>query len=175
MANLMEPREHKPAQQEEFTTSLVGKTQGLSLQRQVMALVEKTSTLDKEADKLAKNSKLSQAEARMMLQELCGYPADEFFRRLGNKMDYVVDKMTDRVANNIEEIPIKELPKALVALTNLSLTLKGRPSSISQKQELRIGGKDVAQIRAEMMEYAREEYEKKHPEPIVVQGIDKDD
>lgn len=173
MANLMEPREHKPAERKSHSASLMGKTQGLSLQRQVMALVEKTSTLDKEADKLAKNSKLSQAEARMMLQELCGYPADEFFRRLGNKMDYVVDKMTDRVANNIEEIPIKELPKALVALTNLSLTLKGRPSSISQKQELRIGGKDVAQIRAEMMEYAREEYEKKHPEPIVVQGIDK--
>lgn len=170
----MEHREHKPAKQSEFTAALVGKSQGLSLQRQVMALIEKTSTLDKEADKLSKSTKLTQAEARMMLQELCGYPADEFFRRLGNKLDYVVDRMTDRVANNIEEIPVKELPKALVALTNLSLTLKGRPSSISQKQELRIGGKDVAQIRAEMMEYARESYQKKHPEPILVKELEDD-
>lgn len=168
MANLMEPRQHDVAERKNFSASLMGKTQGRKLRKQCLDIIEQATTLDAEATKLSKSTKLTMNEARMMLQELTGCSADEFFRRLGNDMDYVVKEMTKQLANNIKEVPIKELPKAIALLTNLSLTLKGRPSSISQKQELRIGGKDVAQIRAEMMEYAREEYEKKHPEPIIV-------
>jgi len=64
----------------------------------------------------------------------------------------------------VDDIPTKDLVKAMVALTNQSLTLDGRPTSISASQTDKIGEKSIEEVR----KWAMAQVEAKKTEAIDV-------
>lgn len=99
-----------------------------------------------EALRIAKEKKIPIAEARRILLTASIQAKEEQQRRTADKLGIVMEDAVNRLAEEMESVPVKELPKVLSKAMEVRQLLENKPTSISERKHT-IGGKTPDELR----------------------------
>lgn len=139
-----------------FGYKIIANTDPDFLRRLVIRIAGGASITD-EARFLSRECGESQAVCRDFLKKTYGWTEQEYYDFLGRITRDINRKIAERLHKEVDDIPTKDLVKAMVALTNQSLTLDGRPTNISASKSDKIGEKSIEEVRKWAMAQAQVE------------------
>jgi len=139
-----------------FGYKIIANTDPDFLRRLVIRIAGGASITD-EARFLSRECGESQAACRDFLKKTYGWTEQEYYDFLGRITRDINRKIAERLHKEVDDIPTKDLVKAMVALTNQSLTLDGRPTNISASKSDKIGEKSIEEVRKWAMAQAQVE------------------
>jgi hypothetical protein len=99
-----------------------------------------------EALKIAEEKNIPIAEARRILLSASIQAKEDQQRRTAEKLGIIMEDAVNKLAEDLERLPPKEIPKVLSKAMEVKQLLENKPTSISERKHT-IGGKTAEELR----------------------------